>query len=99
MDALNLTVEQEEEAKRIADILVGAAGAELRELARMLVSKRNGELFGQTEFAVRQVVLGLGARALDAALSERKKGGTRGRRKSARTAGGPPGSTVTDPAA
>ncbi len=98
MDALKLTVEQEEEAQRVADILVGAAGAELRQLARLLVSQQNRELFGATEFVVRDVLLQLGARAFDAALAERKKGGTRGRRKSARTAAQTPGSTATEPA-
>jgi hypothetical protein len=98
MDALNLTVEQEEEAQRIADILIGAAGAELRQVARLLVSKQNRELFGETEFVVRDAIHRLGARAFDAALSERKKGGTKGRRRSARTAAGTPNSTATDPA-
>lgn len=98
MDTLNLTVEQEEEARRVADILVGAAGAELRQLARLLVSRQNHELFGETEFTVRDVLHRLGARAFDAALAERKKGGTRGRRKSARTAVRTPDSTATDAA-
>lgn len=98
MDTLQLTVEQEQEAQRIADILVGAAGAELRQLARLLVSKQSRELFGETEFVVRDVLLKLGARAFDAALFERKKGGIRGRRKSARTAVRTPSSTATDPA-
>lgn len=35
MDAVDFTVEREPEAARIADILIGAAGAELRQLARL----------------------------------------------------------------
>lgn len=99
MDALELTVEQEAEAARIADILIGAAGAELRQVARLLATRSNRELFGQTEFLVRDALHRLGARAFDAALSERKKGGIKGRRKSARTAAKTRSSTATDPAA
>jgi hypothetical protein len=86
MDALELTVEQEAEAARIEDILMGAARSELRQVARLLASRANRELFGQTEFLVRGAMHRLGARAFDAALSERKKGGTKGRHGSAASA-------------
>lgn len=76
MDEIVLTPEQEAEAAQIKDILMGAAAAELGRVSRILASKSNGELFGQTEFQVRGMVHALGARAFDAALSERKKGGT-----------------------
>jgi hypothetical protein len=98
MDALELTVEQEAEAAQIEDILLGAARAELRQVARLLASKANRELFGPTEFLVRGALHRLGARAFDAALSERKKGGTKGRPGSVRTAERTPGSTAIGPA-
>ena len=75
MDHLELTAEQEREAERITDILLGAMQVEARNIGRLLASKGNRELFGQTEFQLRDILLGLGARAVDAALEERKKGG------------------------
>jgi hypothetical protein len=77
MDEIVLTPEQESEAAQIKDILMGAAAAELGRVSRMLASKSNRELFGQTEFQVRGIVHALAARAFDAALAERKKGGTK----------------------
>lgn len=79
MEELHLTAEQESEAERILDVVKGAAEVELRQIARLLASKSNRELFGATEFRVREVVHGIGARALEAALEERKKRGIAGR--------------------
>lgn len=72
-----LNAQQREQADRIEDILKGAAAIEIRRMAELLASKENGELFGQTEFQLRDILLGLGNRALDAALAERKKGATK----------------------
>lgn len=74
-----LTPDQQTEADRIEDILKGAASVEIRRMAELLASKENGELFGETEFQLRDILLGLGNRASDAALSERKKGGIKDR--------------------
>jgi hypothetical protein len=41
-----------------------------------MASKPDAQLLGATEFAVRDRVLRLGAHVLQAALDERKKGGT-----------------------
>ena len=79
MEELHLTAEQESEAERILDVVKGAAEVELRQIARLLASKSNRELFGATEFRVREVVHGIGARALEAALEERRKRGIAGR--------------------
>jgi hypothetical protein len=46
---------------------------------RLLVSKQDHELFGETEFQVRDLVHEIGARAIETAVNERKKGGTKGR--------------------
>ena len=78
MEELQLTAEQESEADRIMDVVKGAAEVELRQIARLLASKSNRELFGATEFRIREVVHGIGARALEAALEERKKRGIAG---------------------
>jgi hypothetical protein len=76
---LGLTPEQEAEARRLAGLITAKAQEELLQLARLLVSKRDGQLLGQTEFQVRDAVHRVGARALEAALDGRKKGGTEGR--------------------
>lgn len=76
MDELHLTVEQEAEAARIEDVLRASAAVEVKRIARLLASKPNRQLLGETEFQIRDAVHRLGARAIDAALFERKKGGT-----------------------
>jgi hypothetical protein len=48
---------------------------ESEKLVRLLASKCNADLLGQTEFQMRDLLLKLGARGLDAALEERKKRG------------------------
>jgi hypothetical protein len=44
-------------------------------MARLLASKQDHELFGQTEYQLRDIVHGLGAKALQAAANERSKKG------------------------
>ena len=75
MEEIVLTMEQEAEAERILDVVAGAARAEIRQMTRLLASKSNRELFGTTEFQIREIVHGIGARAMEAALEERKKRG------------------------
>jgi hypothetical protein len=70
-----LTPEQEKEAARIEENMLAQARAELRQAARLLASKSNRELFGDTEFQLRDAIHRIGARGLDAALQERKKRG------------------------
>jgi hypothetical protein len=77
MDGLELTPEQELEAKFITDVLVGAMKVEAEKIGRLLASKQNRELFGQTEFQLRDILLRLGARGIDAALEARKKKSTK----------------------
>jgi hypothetical protein len=74
-----LTAEQEAEAQRIAQIIAERAKEEALQMARLLVSKRDEELLGKTEFEIRDRVHELGAFALETALKERKKRGTKGR--------------------
>ena len=77
MDEIALSAEQEAEAQRIEDILLAGMKVEAKRIARLLASKEDRELLGQTEFQVRDAVHRIGARGIDAALSERKKRGTK----------------------
>ena len=48
-------------------------------MARLLACKSDDRLFGPTEYEVRDLAHRTGAKAIQAALDGRKKGGTRGR--------------------
>ncbi len=79
MADIPLVPAQEAEAQRLFELLQQPFLDEARRLARLLASKQDAQLLGQTEFEVRDSVHRLGAQALEAALDERKKGGTKGR--------------------
>ena len=79
MTDLNLTAEQEAEAQRLADIIAQKTKEEALQMARLMVSKKDHELLGATEFEIRERVHKLGAFAIETAVNQRKKGGTRGR--------------------
>lgn len=72
---IELTPEQADEAERIADVLSAKAQATVRYLSQLMASKANGQLFGETEFLMRDAVHRLGAEGIDIALHERKKRG------------------------
>jgi hypothetical protein len=72
-----LNPEQEARAQRLYDALEQAFLQEARSLARLLAGKEDAQLLGQTEFEVRDAVHRLGAKALETAVNERKKGGTK----------------------
>ena len=73
-----LTPEQQAEARRIEDILMEASREEIRAIAELMASKPDNKLLGKTEFEVRDGVHKIGAKAIETALNERKKGGTKG---------------------
>jgi hypothetical protein len=73
-----LTPEQQVEAQRIADVLMETARQEVVAIAELLASKPDDKLLGKTEFEVRDRVHKIGAKAIETALNERKKGGTKG---------------------
>ena len=76
---VELNEEQEAESQRIYERLRGAFDEELQTMARFMASKPNHQLFGQTEFELRDRVHELGARVLETAADERqKKGWVRG---------------------
>lgn len=76
---LNLTPEQESEAQRIAALIGKKAQEEALQMARILVSKPDDQLLGAAEFQIRDRSREFAAHALETALNERKKGGTKGR--------------------
>ena len=73
--SIELDEEQEAEAQRIYERLQGAFDEELKSMARLMASKANHQLFGQTEFELRNRVHELGAKALEVAADERQKKG------------------------
>jgi hypothetical protein len=76
---IELTAEQEAEAAKIEEVL-NARGRDVnRHIARLLASKPNRALFGETEFQIRSAVHRLGATGIETALAERKKRGIKGR--------------------
>ena len=95
MSNLPLTPEQEQQAQALAARLRQAVDDDLVQLARLLVSKPEQEIFGPTEFEVRDLVHRLGATALQTHLAEKKtatgapasSARTASRRRSSRTTG------------
>ena len=85
---MDLTPEQQAEAGRIYRALRAATDADLRAVAALLASKADAELLGRTEFEVRDRVLRVGAKAIEAALAGRKKGATTAAPAPAPAAGG-----------
>lgn len=96
-DNLELTADQEAEAKRLAEIIATKAQQEALVLARLLVSKSAPEMLGATEFQIRDCVHRIGAFALETALNERKKGATRVRARPVSTAAKRRGSSTIGP--
>ena len=74
----HLTPEQHDEARRIFEIMRQSGEDELWRIAQLLASKPDDKLLGKTEFEVRERVHAIGAKDIETALNERKKGATRG---------------------
>lgn len=92
MADIQLTAEQEAEAARIAEIIKQKMQEEVVQMARLLASKPDAEIFGKTEYEIRDRVHRIGACAFETALDERKKGGTKVRASHVRIARSPHGS-------
>jgi len=73
-----LSPEQEAQAQELARALAGATQEDFLHIARTLVAKGDADLFGDTEFEVRDAALRLAARAYEQRLAQ-KKTATRGR--------------------
>jgi hypothetical protein len=68
-------LELNEEEQRVYELLGKVSDQELRRMAKLLAGKGDSELFGKTEFELRDRVHALGARALEAVAEERQKKG------------------------
>jgi hypothetical protein len=72
MATATLTAEQEKEAEVLAQKIRVAIEREVQSLARLLASREDSDLFGKTEFEVRELVLKMGAKAYEERLREKK---------------------------
>ena len=72
-----MTREELQEAQRLFEETRQAADDEMWRMCCMIAGKRDPELFGETEFEMRDILMRLGARTLEKAVdSRRKKGAT-----------------------
>ena len=67
-----LSVEQEAEAQALALRIRELAEEEFVQIARLLVGKPDREIFGETEFEIRDILLKAGAKALQERLRQKK---------------------------
>ena len=67
-----LSPAREAQAQQLADALRQAADEELLAIARALVATDEGTLFGDTEFALRDLVHRIGAKAYQTFLAQKK---------------------------
>jgi hypothetical protein len=72
MSRPHLSAEQELEAKHLEAKINVAIAKEVADLARLLVGSGDKDLFGATEFQVRDLVLRMGAKAYSEHLREKK---------------------------
>lgn len=92
-----LTPEQQADADALREHLMAVVASDVDGLAELLATKTDRDLFGATEFQVRDLVLAIGAKALQAAADLRKKGATTGAPAAAPTAASPPSSSGGNP--
>ena len=85
-----------EERQELVTRLRSQTDEELLALARLLVSKEDRDLFGDTEFEVRKIVHRIGAKAYETHLAQ-KKTATTAPASTARTASKAPSSKATGP--
>ena len=67
-----LSGEQEAQAQELAKAIAEAAQEEFLQVARLLVGSDNASLFGEKEFKIRDILLGIGAKAYQQHLAEKK---------------------------
>ena len=77
MNKIVLSPEQEAEAQRLAAIVAKRCQEDMLQMMRIMVSKPDSQLLGQTEFEIRDRAHQLAANAIETVLNERKKGGTK----------------------
>jgi hypothetical protein len=72
MAAAKLTPEQEADAQELVRLMEDVAHAKIQEAARLLVRQPTKDLFGQTEFVIRDLVLEIAAQAYEQFLRQKK---------------------------
>jgi hypothetical protein len=77
MSFAHLPEEHARRAEQLYESLKAATEHDLKAIAELLATRPDDQLFGQTEFDLRQIVHHLGAEALQTAAEQRKKGGTK----------------------
>jgi hypothetical protein len=73
------TPDGEQEVQRIKEKLRVAFEEDIEQIARLMAGKSDEELFGQTEFELRDITHQMGAKALEMTANERIKRGLPGR--------------------
>jgi hypothetical protein len=70
-----MTPEELTEVQRIHDVVLKALDKDIWQLAQFMATRRDDQLFGETEFTLRDKALQMGAQALKATVNDRKKRG------------------------
>ena len=76
--AVVLTADQEAEAERIYGLIKSKVDEQVREMARLMASKKTSEMLGPGEFQLRDRLNEVGVGVLEAARNERAKKGVPG---------------------
>jgi hypothetical protein len=74
MSTTTLSNEQELEARQLVSRVHEVMEAEMLQAARLLVGKETRDLFGKTEFDLRDILLRVGAKMYELYLAEKKTG-------------------------
>jgi hypothetical protein len=73
MSTPDLTPEQEAHAQELAKTALQALEGDILRMTRLLASKPDSQVLGQTEFQIRDIVHQIGAKAIRAELDARQK--------------------------
>ena len=76
-DQCGTLIDESMETQRVLGLVMNAIEDDVRQIARSLVSRRDSELLGPGEFDLRDRVLKAASHILEAAINDRKKGGTK----------------------
>jgi hypothetical protein len=95
--SLACEVNQSTEVDRVVALVMKAIEGDVRRMAEAVVLKRDDQLLGSGEFELREKVLGMACRILEATVNDRKKGGTRAAASSAPTVAKTRGSSDGEP--
>ena len=88
-----MTPEELTEVQRIHDVVLKALDKDIWQVAQLMATKRDDQLFGETEFQLRDKALQMGAKALEATVNDRKKRGIKAAPSSALIAAKMPASS------